>query len=340
VLGRGVLVDGYYGPYLDFDDFADVLRRAPAPVARLARVGPVRGVLLFLESLRRPAVVVVRVDPGWRSLLLLRALLGRRPKLVALQFLLLAAPAGGWRRRAELLWRRVDRWAVPRAVRTACVLTAWEAGEYADHYEIDRDRVRHVPWPWRDDRAAPVPDYAVDGGVLAGGRAFCDWPTLSRAAAGADWPLTVVCAACDLGAVSALPWPASAVVLSDLAAPDYMRLLGESALAVLAMTDGHTSQAQIRLMHACDAGVPVVASDVAGLAGYVVPGETAVLVPPGDSAGLRRAIDDLLGAPDRRRALREAALARSAAWTGQDYGRALEAVIRGEPARLPHGCGA
>ena len=103
------------------------------------------------------------------------------------------------------------------------------------------------------------------------------------------------------------------------------------------MTDGHISQAQIRLMHACDAGVPVVASDVAGLAGYVVGGETAVLVPPGDPVALRRAVDDLLAAPQRRRALRDAALARAARWTGHDYGRALEAVIRGEEPRLPDG---
>ncbi len=332
-----MLVDGYYGPYLDFDDFADVLRRAPAPVARIAAIGPLRGVLLFLESLRRPAVVVVRVDPGWRALLLLRAVLGRRPKLVVLQFLLLPGPAHGWRRRADLLWRRVDRWAVPRAVRTACVLTAWEAREYADHYGLDPVRVRHVPWPWRDDRAAPVPAYAADGGVLAGGRAFCDWATLSGAAAGADWPLTIVCAGADRAAVSALPWPAGATVHSDVAPGEYLRLLGASALAVFAMTDGHISQAQIRLMHACDAGVPVVASDVAGLAGYVVGGETAVLVPPGDPVALRRAVDDLLAAPQRRRALRDAALARAARWTGHDYGRALEAVIRGEEPRLPDG---
>jgi glycosyltransferase involved in cell wall biosynthesis len=159
------------------------------------------------------------------------------------------------------------------------------------------------------------------------------------AGGGADWPLTIVCAGADVAAVSALRWPASATVLCDLPPSDYMRLLRESALAVFAMTDGHTSQAQIRLMHACDAGVPVVASDVAGLDGYVVAGETAVLVPPGDAVALRAAIDELLAAPDRRRALRDAALARGQGWTGSDYGRALEAVIRGQAPRLPDGGG-
>jgi glycosyltransferase involved in cell wall biosynthesis len=330
---RPPLVDGYYGPYLAFTDFAELLGRAPALVRRAAGVGALRGVLLFLASLGRPAVVVVRLDRGWRSLLLLRAAFGRRPKLVALQFLRLPPPERGWRRVFELLWRRVERWALPRALRTGCVLTRWEAEEYAAYYGIDR--FEHVPWPWRDEPQTPPPDYEESGAVVAAGRAFCDWETLSAAAGGSSWPLTVVCGAGDLARVSALGWPPGTTVLSDVSTDEYLALLGGAALAVFPLLDGHTSQAQIRLMHANGAGVPVVVSDVKGIDGYVVDGLTAVLVAPGDPLALRAAVEGLLASPDRRRGLRAAALERSGGWSGHDYGRALEAVIRGEAPRLP-----
>lgn len=332
---RRAVVDGYYGPYLEGADFAEIVGRAPRPIRRAAEVGPVRGVLLFAESIRRPAVVVVRLDPGWRALLLLRAVLGRRRKLVVLQFLVLPPPERGWRRRAELVWRRVERWAVARAMRTGCVLTGWEAAAYARDYGVDEDRFVHVPWPWRESRETAPPAYAEGGGVVASGRAFCDWETLAAAAGGSNWPLTVVCAGSDYARVAALGWPAGTELRRELRVAEYLDRLGQAALAVFPLADGQTSQAQIRLMHANDVGVPVVVSDVRGIEGYVRPGETGVVVRPGDPAALRAAIDDLLAAPERRRALRAAALRRAAGWTGHDYGRALEAVIRGERPRLP-----
>ena len=50
-------------------------------------------------------------------------------------------------------------------------------------------------------------------------------------------------------------------------------------------------------------GKPVVASAVGGLLDLVVDGETGLLVPPRDTAALRRALERLLGDADRRRRL-------------------------------------
>jgi glycosyltransferase involved in cell wall biosynthesis len=50
-------------------------------------------------------------------------------------------------------------------------------------------------------------------------------------------------------------------------------------------------------------GRPVVATDVGGLRDLVVDGKTGILVPPGDAAALRTALQRLLGDPDLRRRL-------------------------------------
>jgi glycosyltransferase involved in cell wall biosynthesis len=51
------------------------------------------------------------------------------------------------------------------------------------------------------------------------------------------------------------------------------------------------------------AGKAVIASDIGGLADIVVPGETGLLVPPGDPIALGAAIDALLADPARREAM-------------------------------------
>jgi glycosyltransferase involved in cell wall biosynthesis len=59
-------------------------------------------------------------------------------------------------------------------------------------------------------------------------------------------------------------------------------------------------------------GRPVVASAVGGLRDLVVDGETGLLVPPGDVAALRGALERLLGDSELRRRLGAAARARAA----------------------------
>jgi glycosyltransferase involved in cell wall biosynthesis len=65
-------------------------------------------------------------------------------------------------------------------------------------------------------------------------------------------------------------------------------------------------------------GRPVVASAVGGLLDLVVDGETGLVVPPRDVAALRRAIERLLGDPDLRRGLGEAARERARDRLGWD----------------------
>ncbi|WP_336810873.1 glycosyltransferase [Bosea sp. MMO-172] len=64
------------------------------------------------------------------------------------------------------------------------------------------------------------------------------------------------------------------------------------------------------VMEAASQGLPIVATDFAGIPEFVRNGVEGLLVPPGDVAALAAALGELAGAPEKRAALGEAAYAR------------------------------
>ncbi len=333
---RAVVVDGYYGPYLHETHPFDLwLWGLPAAISRpAARYGLLRGVLLFVASIRAPAIALVRQDRGWRTLLLTRALFGRHRKLIALQFIAPPPEPG----RLPRLRARVERWALGRALHVGHVLTRAEIDLYAGRLDLEPTRFVYIPW-YRGTTGATLPEYAVDGGLLSAGRAFCDWETLLAATTGLPWPLTVVCSTADRARVLGLDPDRHVDVRADIPLEEYRALLRGSALAVFAMHDGGVSQGQVRLSDAADAGVPVVVAATASLADYLVADGPAVTVPVGDPQALRAAISALMAAPGRRRELRERTAVHVAAWTSDDYWRAVEALLHGRPPDIPDGPG-
>ena len=323
------IADGMYAWLLPgVRPFPDWLARLPAPLPRLAlRHGWLRGLLLFVASTRHETIAVVRTEPGWRTLLALRALLGRRRKLVALHFIVHPLREHGAGALIDRIWWPIDRWAVRRAVRVGQVLAPFERELYATRLGLDRERLVHVPWAWRRHRAAEPAPRRDDGPVICSGRAFVDWETLFEAAADADWPLVVVCSHADLPRVRALNASARAEIHCELDADDYARLLRDASVVAIPMHEREISQGHIRLMEANDAAIPVVASRTRSLEGYAVDGETALLVTPGDAAALRAAIGRLRSSRADAERLRRNAFARSEGWTGEDYLAAISDLV-------------
>jgi glycosyltransferase involved in cell wall biosynthesis len=143
--------------------------------------------------------------------------------------------------------------------------------------------------------------------VLSSGRAACDWATLLSAARSATWPLTIVCSAEDRRGVDALNHDGRAHVLSEISHEEHAALLASAEVYALVLREQRASSGQVRLARAIEAGVPVVATLVQGLEGYVEGGVTALAVPAGDTASLRAAIDRLVDDPAARAELRHTA---------------------------------
>jgi hypothetical protein len=330
---RRVLADGWYGWLVPgVRALSDVYEGWPQRVQEwMLRFGALRAVVLHAASIRYDAVLTIRTDRGWRSLLLLRALLGRRRKLVALHFIDHPDRGDKLGRLVDRAWRPVDRWATRRALLAAQVLSEWELEQYAGAFGIDPGRFSFIPFAWRMTPAgAPLPDLTAPRDlVIASGRAFCDWPTLFAAAHPSRWRLLVICGAHDRDLVERLNAGGRATVIADVAPERVHELLREAAVSVLPMYEAGVSQGHLRLCDAIDAGAVVVASRTRSLEGYVEDGRTAVLVPAGDAAALKAAIDRLLGDGAERERLARAAFERAGSWTWADYLAAVEAFGRG-----------
>jgi len=329
--------DGWYGILEGTLTLPDAVGRAPWSkrlpprlLRRLFAVSPTRGLLLFAVSVRHPVVGVAREDPGWGTLLFLRALLGRERKLVVFQHILHPR-----RHPLRRFLRAYDRWAIRRALLRGHALTRADLEALPAHYGLPRERFAYVPWPLAMEAPPELPPTPSEPLVVSAGRAYCDWPTVFAAARGADWPLTVVCDRKDRRTVRRLNQDVEAEVLSEIPREDFYALLRRATVSVAAMAEVHTSQGHIRVMDAANHGVPLVVSDTASVADYVEHERTALVVPPGDPAALRAAVDRLLSDPDLRERLRREAFRAAAAWQASDFLATLADVMHGRPVVLP-----
>jgi glycosyltransferase involved in cell wall biosynthesis len=85
----------------------------------------------------------------------------------------------------------------------------------------------------------------------------------------------------------------------------------------------------ITVLQAMAEGVPVIASDVGGLAEIVEPGMTGLLVPAGDAQALAAAMKQLLDDPERRETMGAASRQSAARFSEARFARELAALYRG-----------
>jgi len=297
---------------------------------RLARVilrAPILSGLALGIVMRRRPVALIKGDRGSILALWIAALPPARKHGIVLEFILRPDPPLRRHPHYRPYWRWIERPSVRRAMAMGHVLTASEGARYAREYGVEDDRFALVHWPLKRGEAPRPREAATPRSVLASGRTGCDWRTLFEAAKGSDWNLTVVCSQADLPRVTELAARADAQVRSEITREEHDELLAHSQIYVLALVETGSSAGHVRLMDAVEAGVPVVASAVSALAEYAVPGETAVVVPPGDPGALREAGDRLLSDPASGAEMARRARERASEWTWAHYFPAIGSLI-------------
>lgn len=215
---------------------------------------------------------------------------------------------------------------VRRVLLRGHALTTWEAHRNSEYFGLPHRRFVVVPWPLvRLDDVLPTYDGRV--GVVASGRAACDWPSVFRIADGESWPLTVVCSRDDESEVSRLNHGRRATVLSEVPQDVHQRLVESAQVYLLSLRELEVSSGHIRLSGAARGGTPVVATRVAGLGEYLEHGETALTFEPGHINEARKAIASILSDVQLAEHLRRGAFERARSWPTAAYIAGLQRMI-------------
>jgi glycosyltransferase involved in cell wall biosynthesis len=196
------------------------------------------------------------------------------------------------------LARRVPRLARP-ILRRAQVVVAASTGLAEAARRLGASDVRVIPSGV--DLPGEVGEEAQPPEVLYAGRLSAEKGVLDLVAAADGIPLVV---AGDGPLRDRVP-QARGFVPHD-------ELQGLYARAAVVACPSHREGFGVACLEAMAHGRPVVAGDVGGLRDLVVDGETGYLVPPGDVAALRSALERLLADRDLRRRLGEAGRRRAA----------------------------
>ncbi len=218
-----------------------------------------------------------------------------------------------------------------RACRGIQVMTPWERDDYMLRFGLSPEIVHLIPLFFSDDRVAGAPRTPAAPHaplrLISSGKNSCDWDTLLAASADQGWHLTLVATEQDSELIRDRARDVGARLLTNIPRDAHDALLVESDLFILAIKAATHSAGQIRIMSAATYGLPVVATDAAGIRGYEQ--LACATFPPGDAESLRSAVNEFIAVPDllHQKALRvqEVAATRKRSM----YVQQLRVMIRG-----------
>jgi hypothetical protein len=207
----------------------------------------------------------------------LRLALNTRTRLIGWHFNLgsLTPPWKG--RVAGALLGRVDKFIVHARD---------EVPSYAKWLHLPEARFRFIPF--QRGIVEPVgPSPIPRPYIVSMGSANRDYATLAESVAGTGIKTVIIAKRSFL---ESLPDQPELIKLHGLTYSECYAILAEASINIVPITDARTASGQVTFLTAMRMRVPTIATRCTGTVDYFIDGETGVLVPPGDTAALRRAI--------------------------------------------------
>ncbi len=177
-----------------------------------------------------------------------------------------------------------------RHVTRFVVSSQWERGLYADYFDIPESRIEFRHWGVRppEDGEASVPAKVQGHYVCALGSQARDYRCLFESMRLVpEIPLVLVATP---ESVRGLALPANVSLLTQIPFDHAMNVLRHSRLMVLPLNDAQARCGHVTAVAALHRGIPTVATACRGLDDYLLPDQTAILVPPHDPAAMAKAI--------------------------------------------------
>ncbi len=164
------------------------------------------------------------------------------------------------------------------------VLSEWERKRFAEIWRVDPGRVFVTPYCHTLSDADLEAPTSTGGGVFAGGNSLREYGPLVEAAASLNERVTIATKLVE----GALPPNVTAAPVSE---ERYFQLFRDARVVVvpLAARDDRTAGQQTYL-NAMALGKPVIVTDSPGVREYVEDGRTGLVIPPGDSDALAKAL--------------------------------------------------
>jgi hypothetical protein len=289
-----------------------------------------RGISLFFQSFKFNSIVIVCDSPGcWLFMFLLNSF-SRKKKVILLEFIR-REPSGSIRKLIYPFWFKfIVNPVMNHVVLEAQVMTHWEIERYSKIFNLPRSMFRFIPWPFGDfkkDAIFPSKNNSKQLSIVSSGRQSCDWVTLSRAALGRSWPLTIACSRRDFKNIKKLKWDKTVNVICEIPFSDHQSILSKADIYVMSMRETVGSSGHVRLSNAVGAGVAVVATRIKSFEDYVIENETALIVENQDWQDCREKVERLIRDKDLRDRIRFSAYEHAKSWLQVDYASAIREMV-------------
>ncbi len=240
---------------------------------------------------------------------------------------------------ADCTWKRgngwIDRSACRAGIRfvddpriTYCVLSTREKEIFPRTWKVESRRVRFTPWPYTIDESELSRPISNTGGVFSGGDSLRDYRSLLQICGALPTPVTVATRLQPPRGFS----PPGNLTLGPVAHDRFMECMRRATVVVVPIQGGlERSAGQQTYLNAMALGKPVVVTDALGVTDYVEDGRTGLIVPPGDAAALRRALEWVLDEANREAVQTMGERAKDAArkrFTPKRYANSLLEIVK------------